>query len=220
MATKTTSKQQEFRCGRIAEVRVATADDGSKTVSGYAILFNSASVDLGGFIEIVAPGALSRTLAENPDVLCLRDHKQELLLGRTLPGTLVLTEDTVGLRFECKLPKTTTASDLAESLDRGDIDACSFGFYTVNAVWTMDAQGNDIRNLLDIDLFEISIVSFPAYPDTSAALRSAPVETRSRVESRTHPSPPAPVYEAPAHPTALQLSHARAKLRLQEMTQA
>jgi HK97 family phage prohead protease len=97
----------------------------------------------------VAPGALTRTLTENPDVLCLRDHKQELLLGRTTSGTLTLNPDQTGLKFTCSLPATSSGNDLAESLRRGDIDSCSFGFSVANDLWSTDAQGNARRALLD-----------------------------------------------------------------------
>jgi HK97 family phage prohead protease len=181
---KLNQPQREIRTVTMREVRVSMAEDGTHTVSGYAIVYNASSTDLGGFTETIVPGALTRTLLENPDVLCLRDHKPELLLGRTTSGTLSLSEDQIGLKFTCTLPKTSAATDLAESLSRGDIDACSFGFVTQNDTWTQDANGDVIRNLLDIDLFEVSIVSFPAYMQTSASLRSAPIEIRSLIESR------------------------------------
>jgi HK97 family phage prohead protease len=184
MKLKHKPNEVEVRSAPLKELRIATAEDGTHTVTGYALVCNSQSVDLGGFIEVVAPSALTRTLLVNPDVLCLRDHKQELLLGRTTSGTLSLSADANGLQFTCLLPATSSANDLAESLRRGDIDSCSFGFTVVKDVWTFDAQGNDIRTLLDLDLFEISIVSFPAYESTTAALRSAPLEVRTRVNAR------------------------------------
>ncbi|MBB5066151.1 HK97 family phage prohead protease [Granulicella mallensis] len=193
MNPKPTTNSREYRSSVMRDVRVSKNDDGSNTVSGYAVLYNSLSVDLGGFVETIAPGALTRTLADSPDVLCLRDHQVELLLGRTISGTLILTEDSIGLNFVCQLPNTTTGNDLAESLRRGDIDSCSFGFSCANDTWTQDAQGCVIRCLLDIDLFEVSVVSFPAYPETSAALRSAPIEIRSQIES--HNAPPIPPVE-------------------------
>ena len=188
--TEQSNNNREYRFAGKREIRVATGDDGTNTVSGYAILYNALSCDLGGFKETIAPGALTRTLVECPDVLCLRDHESSLLLGRTTSGTLTLTEDNIGLQFVCQLPNTSAANDLAESLRRGDIDTCSFGFSCVNDTWTQDAEGNVIRCLLDIDLFEVSVVSFPAYADTSAALRSAPVEVRSQIENRNVPIPP------------------------------
>src|ERR1700748_268095 len=85
---------------------VRTTPDGSKQVQGYAIVFNSPSVDLGGLTEICSPKMLDRTLKENPDVLAFRDHKQELLLGRTTAGTLELRTDATGLAFTITLPNT------------------------------------------------------------------------------------------------------------------
>jgi uncharacterized protein len=184
MNPKKNSNQREIRSIPAKELRVVTRDDGSRAVTGYAILYNSQSVDLGGFREIVAPGSLTRTLRENPDVLCLRDHKSELVLGRTVAGTLTLEDQPTGLSFTVTLPNTTAASDLAESLSRGDVDGCSFGFCVCNDTWLDDSEGNIIRTLLDIDLYEISVTSFPAYPATTAALRTAPHEIRSRIEHR------------------------------------
>lgn len=151
---------------------VRTLPDGSKQVSGYAIVFNSPSVDLGGFVETCDAGMLTRTLRENPDVLILRDHKSELLLGRTTAGTLSLSVDSTGLRFVCTLPNGPTGQDAAEAITRRDITACSFGFNCVEDAWTRAADGSALRTLLDVDLFEISITSFPAYQETSVEARS------------------------------------------------
>lgn len=207
MIQKRSHNEREFRSAPIREVRVATADDGTHAVSGFAIVYNSLSVDLGGFKEIVAPGALTRTLAESPDVLCLRDHEPTLLLGRTTAGTLTLADGQAGLHFTCTLPATTTGTDLAESLRRGDIDSCSFGFCTVNDTWVQDANGDIIRTLLDVDLFEVSIVSFPAYPATTAAMRSAIDALRA-----TDPAQVAAAVER-----GLKLQRSLLSLRLQEM---
>jgi HK97 family phage prohead protease len=135
-----------------------------------------------GFIEIIKPGAFTRTLKDNPDVLMLRDHKQELLLGRTKSGTLTLRETSKGLEFECQLPNNSDGDNLAVSLKRGDIDSCSFGFNVMSDSWA-DVDGQLVRTLLDIDLFECSVVSFPAYPDSTAALRSLPAELRSLLQT-------------------------------------
>ena len=183
MTTNLTNSTMEVRTAPIKEVRVETNATGGHSVSGYAIVFDSPSVDLGGFTERCSPTCLNRTLSGDPDVLCLRDHKQELLLGRTKAGTLKLNTDETGLRFQCNLPNTTTANDLSESLRRGDIDSCSFGFSVAKDTWTRDAKGKDVRTLDDISLFEISVVSFPAYGASSASLRTAPAEVRSRIEA-------------------------------------
>lgn len=104
-------REQLYLPGR--ELRVLTSpDDGSRTLTGYAIVYNSPSHDLGGFRELVAPGAATESLRQNPNLLFLRDHDNSILLGRA-PKTLTLTDDAVGLRFACKLPNTSQASDVA-----------------------------------------------------------------------------------------------------------
>jgi HK97 family phage prohead protease len=151
---------------------VRTLPTGEKQVSGYAIVFSSPSVDLGGFVEVCDPKMLTRTLKQNPDVLALRDHKSEMLLGRTTAGTLALTVDSTGLRFAVTLPKTSIGDDTAENVRLRNLTGCSFGFNTVEDQWTVAADGSALRTLLDVDLFEISITSFPAYQETSVEARS------------------------------------------------
>src|SRR5277367_5678504 len=97
------SKQREIRYLPARELRATKNADGTRTVSGYAAVFNSLSVDFGGWQEIVAPGAFTRFLLANPDVVCLRDHDNAILLGRTASKTLTLEQDATGLRFECLL---------------------------------------------------------------------------------------------------------------------
>lgn len=159
---------------------VRTLPDGSKQVSGYAIVFNSPSVDLGGFTEICDPRMLTRTLRESPDVLILRDHRTEMLLGRTTAGTLALTVDSTGLRFAVTLPKTSIGDDTAENVRLRNLTGCSFGFNTVSDKWTVAQDGSALRTLLDVDLFEISITSFPAYTETSVEARSRAAQMRKR----------------------------------------
>ena len=154
------------------EVRASPAEDGSDALRfvGYAALFNSWSQDLGGFREQIAPGAFTKALLAD-DVRALLNHDKNYVLGRNRSGTLVLTEDERGLRFEVTAPNTQWARDLAESVRRGDIDQCSFGFQVVRDDWRT-ADGIDERTLLEVRLFDVSIVTYPAYLDTSANVRS------------------------------------------------
>jgi phage head maturation protease len=94
----------ERRNIKATEIRIAPGADGSQILTGYAVRFNSPSVDLGGFTEICAPGMFTRTLRDSPDVLMLRDHNSSQLLGRTTAGTLTLTQDSTGLAFKVTLP--------------------------------------------------------------------------------------------------------------------
>jgi uncharacterized protein len=176
--------KRELRTYTAAQpMTVRTTADGSKQIQGYAIVFNSPSVDLGGFTEICAPSMLNRTLKENPDVLAFRDHKQELLLGRTTAGTLELRTDSTGLAFTITLPKTNIGDDTAENVRLGNLSGVSFGFSTRLDDWIVDASGNVVRTLLDVDLYEISPTSFPAYSATSVNTRSCPSALRSKLRT-------------------------------------
>lgn len=142
-----------------------------KTISGYAAVFNTLSDDLGGFREKIAPGAFKRSLKENADVRALIDHSPTKILGRSRAGTLEMREDKVGLRVDIHPPDTQVGRDIIESIRRGDVDQMSFGFQTINDAW-ITVEGEQVRELRDVDLFDVSVVTFPAYPDTSAAVRS------------------------------------------------
>ena len=150
---------------RRAFVEVRTA---GRRIEGYAAVFGSVA-DLGGGIrETIAPGAFGRTLGG--DVLALLDHDAGKVLGRTRSGTLRLSEDSKGLAFSLDLPDTQAGRDVLALAERGDLGGCSFGFRvpTGGEAW----EGNT-RTLRSIDLREISVVSaWPAYPDTSIALRA------------------------------------------------
>jgi HK97 family phage prohead protease len=177
-----TKTNKEVRFVPATELRATKNDDGSRSITGYASVFNSPSVDLGGFTEIVAPGAFTRSLKTSPNVVCLRDHDNSILLGRTRSKTLTLEQDATGLKFTCALPDTSQANDLIALMERGDIDSCSFSFVANMDDWKTTPDGMTVRTLIDVDLFDVSVVSEPAYPDTSVALRSAPKEIRSAIE--------------------------------------
>lgn len=142
-------------------------------LTGYAAVYGSLSQDLGGFVERIRAGAFTRSLAGTDGIRALYEHDNQRLLGNTASGTLKLIEDAHGLAFELSLPATSYASDLGVLVERGDIAGCSFGF-TVPAggdAWEM-RSGQLTRDLLTVDLKEITITSNPAYRDTAVALRS------------------------------------------------
>lgn len=182
--------QKELRFNPGLEFRLQQDQDGSRKLTGYAAVFNTLSYDLGNFKERIAPGAFARSINSNADVVALSDHDRNYgVLGRTKSGTLRLSEDHIGLRFECDLPNTTLGNDTATSVSRGDIDSCSFAFRAAKATWD-DTKTGPIRTLNDVDLVDITVLSvMPAYPGTSVQLRSlmfpdgqievpAPIETR------------------------------------------
>ena len=153
------------------EVRVKRDADGKPQIVGHAAVFDSLSEDLGGFREKIAPGAFKRALKEQQDVRALFNHDPNVVLGRTKNGTLRLEEDDDGLLSEIDPPDTQVARDLMVSMERGDVDQMSFGFVTKKDEWE-ETEGGDIRTLLDVDLYDVSPVTFPAYPDTDVAVRS------------------------------------------------
>jgi HK97 family phage prohead protease len=158
---------------------LAVGQDARRLI-GYAIVFDALSLDLGGFREIMHPDAVDRTLRNALDVRALIDHDTSRVLGRTRAGTLRLTKDAHGLRAEIDPPNTTAARDLLESVSRGDISGMSFGFRVLDDDWTMDG-GQPVRTVKDMEIREVSVVSFPAYPQTDVAQRSLAAWT-----ARTH----------------------------------
>jgi HK97 family phage prohead protease len=133
---------------------------------GYAIVFNSLSVDLGGFREIVRPQAVTRTINESVDVRALVDHDTAKIIGRVSAGTLRLRPDPTGLEVEISVPDTSVGRDVVTSISRGDLSGMSFAFKTVADEWFAASTGQVIREMLDMIVLEASVVAFPAYPDT------------------------------------------------------
>ena len=155
----------------VKEIRVEGAASGKPKISGYAAVFNSRSEDLGGFVEIVKPGAFSRTLADGADVRALVGHDSNQVIGRNKAGTLDIFEDEHGLRVEIDPPDTSVGRDIVESVRRGDIDSMSFGFIVETDSWNTE-EGQEVRTLEDVELLEVSVVAWPAYQDTEVAVRS------------------------------------------------
>lgn len=162
-------KKKEIRTFDITNL--TTRDSGEnegQIVTGYAAVFNSPTLLWEGLEEKISPGAFSRALS-NSDVRCLFDHDWGKVLGRSKSGTLHLEEDDHGLKFEVELPNTTVAKDLIESMKRGDINQCSFGFVPTEENWDYNCDPV-LRTINEVELFEVSIVSLPAYQDTEASL--------------------------------------------------
>lgn len=141
-------------------------------IAGYAAMFNRPSVDLGGFREVLVPGAFRSTLAKyregQHDVLALAEHDHRSLLGRLTAGNLTLEEDAVGLRFQLELPNTQLGRDVRELVARGILRGMSFSFGIIRDSWGTDA-GKRRRTVHDLTMYEISVVGSPAYPATSVA---------------------------------------------------
>jgi HK97 family phage prohead protease len=148
------------------ELRAMT--DG-KTLVGYAAIFDSPSEPL-PWTEFVRRGAFRKTIKDGADVRLLIDH-EGVPLARTKSGTLTLSEDEVGLRIEAELDETNPdAAKVISALRRGDLSQMSFAFQTVKDAWSQDRQ---VRELKEVRLFDVSVVTYPAYEQTVAELRSA-----------------------------------------------
>ena len=173
------SNQKEIRS--LEEVR--TSEETDMVVSGYALKWDTWSEDLGGFTETIDKEALKDT--DLSDVRCYFNHDSSMVLGRTSSGTLELELDDTGLYFRCQLPDTSYGRDLFQSIKRSDINQCSFGFI-------IDEDGDDFNKRDDgmyeriirkiKSLWEISIVSMPAYSDTSVAVAQRSIEKLEQEE--------------------------------------
>ena len=155
----------------------AIVDNESRHVEGYAILFDVDSNPMcgGDFTERIASGALDGVL-ERSDVLCLMNHDESrgvLARWRRGEGSLSLEVDGRGLRYSFDAPATALGDELLESLRRGDITQSSFCFTVEKDLWEADRSGHYTRTITRIrDLYDVSPVYFPAYEDTTVALRS------------------------------------------------
>ncbi|RJT32790.1 HK97 family phage prohead protease [Mesorhizobium waimense] len=145
------------------------ADDGKKTLIGYAAIFNSDTTIGDYFVERIDPHAFDGALKS--DVRALVDHDTGRVIGRTKSGTLRLTVDNRGLKVEIDVPDTVDGRDLWTLVERGDISGMSFGFRVTKQEW--DETGDmPVRTVLEVELFEVSACAFPAYDDTTLGVRS------------------------------------------------
>lgn len=143
----------------------------SKMIAGHAAVFNQLSEDLGGFREQIAPGAFAGAI-QRDDVRALFNHDPNFIFARTANGTLRLSEDDHGLFFEADPTRAQWVEDLLSSIERGDVTQCSFAFRTIRDEWQM-AGPNVVRTLLEVRLYDVSPVTYPAYPQTDVGLRAA-----------------------------------------------
>lgn len=163
-------KVREFRM--LGGLDLGAEGDGDKTVvRGYAAVFGSPSEPIGwdGFTELVKPGAFRKTIAE-ADVRALWNHNPEVVLGRTKAGTLRLAEDEKGLAVEIDWPQWATPQ--LEQIRRRDVSQMSFSFRTVKDRFLTTEDGKTVRELIEVEIFDVSPVTYPAYPETEVFVRS------------------------------------------------
>ena len=146
-------------------------DEGQIKICGLAAVFNSNSLNLGGFVERILPGAFTSAL-EKSDVRALVNHNTDLLLGRTASGTLRLNQIREGLLFWDDLPGSNDAitSHVVSRIERKDISGCSFSFIIRKDKWEFPRKEGqmDVRIIEEVEeIFDVGPVTFPAYESTS-----------------------------------------------------
>lgn len=169
---------------RTEGVEVRDAEGSPPTITGYAAVTYRADDpgtqyvfqhSRGKIAERFMPGAFDRVVSEKQDVRALFNHDPNIVLGRTSAGTLKLSVDEVGLRYEITPPDTQAARDAMESIRRGDVTGSSFGF-TIPQAGQRFKEGNPgeptVREITSVDVLDVSPVTFPAYEATSTEARS------------------------------------------------
>lgn len=173
------------------KIEIREDEDGNRTLSGYAVKWEKKSVVMGyyrKFREQFRQGAFTESL-QKEDQRFLWSHDTSKVLGRTKNNTLRLMEDSIGLRFELDLPKTTLGNDTYETIKRGDVDGVSFGFNMISEEIEEPDDDLMLRTVTKAKLLEVSAVAFPAYPDSEVSARGYDpyknyIEEKERSEKR------------------------------------
>lgn len=192
-------------------LEIRARQDGGRTLVGYAALFNEPSMDLGGFRELIQPGAFASSLPG--DVRALWNHDERYVLGRTVSGTLRLAEDERGLRVEIEPPDAQWARDAMVSITRGDVSQMSFAFVVKADDW-LNLSGETVRILRDVHLLDVSPVTYPAYPQTTIAVRQQAAALRAQMAADDQHVPGSP---ATAGAVEWQVDMMRRRLQLMEV---
>ena len=167
-------KRMCYRQTRSVPVNFQTrSDDTGPVIAGYFAVFNNPTELWPGCIEQIAPGAFASSLGL--DVRALIDHDTRLVIGRTVAGTLTLREDEYGLYGEIKINEhDSDAMNLYARVQRGDVSQCSFGFDIVAEDYVVSPDGQTCTwTIREVKLYEVSVVTFPAYDATSVSARDA-----------------------------------------------
>lgn len=166
-------KHREVRTVQVDRMEVRKSGK-KRSIEGHAAVFNVESEPIFGmFREVIAPGAFARAIAEKQDVRALWNHDSAKVLGRTKSGTLSLDEDRTGLATVIDTAPTTVGEDALVSIGRGDVDQMSFAFRATREEWVDGgaSDGLDLRTIKDLNLFDVSPVTYAAYTDTDVAVR-------------------------------------------------
>lgn len=151
-------------------------EDGKRYVEGYFSVFNQPYEVFPGWIEEIAPGAFARTLREGKDVKVLWNHNSDIVLGSTQNRTATLREDDIGLFGSGEInEEDQDAKNGYARVSRGDVRGCSFGFDIRGIEESWDDDGTYRTRITDVELYEVSPCTFPAYSQTSISARNGEV---------------------------------------------
>jgi Escherichia/Staphylococcus phage prohead protease len=162
---------------RTVDVDVGSLDTRGNTVVGYASVYGIPSGDLGGYTEVIAPGAFAGVVGD--DVRALLNHDANEVLGRTKSGTLRLFDEQKGLRFELDLPDSPLGQNVRTAVGRGDLDGASFRFEVGDEAWD-----GDVRTVKTVKaLHDVTLATYPAYAAASVELRTRPTTKEKTMET-------------------------------------
>ncbi len=168
------TQEKELRSNKL-KVEIRSTGEGEKQkkkITGYAVKWDQLSDPIWGmFQERFRKGAFSNCLSNNPDVIGDWQHDMSEIMGRTTAGTLIVEEDDIGLRYEIDPP--SWAEKHIETIERGDVTGSSFIFQATKTEWDDTNPDMSIRTVIEAELIEVSPVTFPAYPQSEAGIRSA-----------------------------------------------
>lgn len=211
---------------RIADIELR-ADDTAGKLTGRAVVYDSIT-DIGGmFREVIRPGAMAKTLRESKNIMALWQHDTMYPMGSTRSGTLELRDTESGLEFTLDPPKKSPYDGFVENIQRGDVSQMSFGFRVVQENRVVEHGELDLREITELQLIEISPVTFPAYQDTEIQARAADVVARWKSEAktedgngeiRTTPGPEASVLH-PVEPDGLVPEYVLNRCELNKLTE-
>lgn len=168
---------------RAATLAAETRDDGAMVLRGYAAVYNTETTIAGMFRERIAPGAFDEAIPRD-DVRALFNHNPDVVLGRTVSGTLALGSDDAGLTYEIQLnPADAEHQRVWQMVSRGDVSQSSFGFEVKGQEWGEVKRGElPLRTITKAKLYDVSPVTYPAYEETSVSARDLPTATEEAAE--------------------------------------
>jgi len=173
LKTSNSKRTIERRYFPATDMEIRQTDGGAPIIFGHFAVFNQWSEDLGGFREMISPGAFAKTIQE-ADIRGLWNHNADIVLGRNTAGTLRISEDNLGASYEIDPP--SWAEGYIETIRRGDVTQNSFGFCAIQDEWNSSSDDNGTlteRTLIECELFDISPVTYPAYPQTDVNVRAS-----------------------------------------------